>query len=55
MRDVIGCETVCGDRLYMPIVGCKINNKHRVTVSYRVNVCQVREEVDNDLGQFVLS
>ena len=55
MRDVIGCETVCGDRLCPLWVNCKINNKHRVTVSYRVNVCKVREEVDNDLGQFVLS
>ena len=31
-----------------------MNNK-RVTVSCGVIVCKVREELDNDLGQFVLS
>ena len=36
-------------------MGCKMNNKQGVTVSFWVNVCKVREEVDNDLGQFVLS
>ena len=32
-----------------------MNNKQGINVSYRVNVCKVREEVDNDLGQFLLS
>ena len=32
-----------------------MNNKQFVIVSCGVNVCKVREEVDNDLGQFVLS
>ena len=32
-------------------MGCKMNNKQCVTVSCRVNVCKVGEEVDNDLGQ----
>ena len=32
-----------------------MNNKEAVTVSCYVNVCQVREEVDNNLGQFALS
>ena len=36
-------------------MGCKVNNKQCVTVSCRVIVCKVREEVDNGLGQFVLS
>ena len=55
MRDVIGCENMWGDRL-CKYMGCKnLNNKQGVTVSYWVNVCKVREEVDTDLGQFVLS
>ena len=49
MRDVIGCEDMCGD------VGCEMNNKQGVIVSCWVNVCKVWEEVDNDLGQFVPS
>ena len=53
MCDVIGCEDVYGD--IMQIDGCKMNSKQRVTVSCWVDVCKVREEVDNDLGQFVLS
>ena len=32
-----------------------MNNKQGVIVSCSVNVCKVRGEVDNDLGQFVLS
>ena len=32
-----------------------MNNKQGVTVSCLVNVYKVRQEVDNDLGQFVLS
>ena len=32
-----------------------MNNKQCVTVSCRVIVCKVREKVDNNLGQFVLS
>ena len=32
-----------------------MNNRQCVTVSCGVIVCKVREEVDNDLGQFVLS
>ena len=32
-----------------------MSNKQCVTVSCGVNVCKVRGEVDNDLGQFVLS
>ena len=32
-----------------------MNNKQGVIVSCWVNVCKVREEVDNDLGQFGLS
>ena len=32
-----------------------MNNKQCVTVSCRVIVFKVREEVENDLGQFVLS
>ena len=57
MCDVIGCEDLCRDRLCMPnkYVGCKMNNKQCVTVSGSVSVCKVWEEVDNDLGQFVLS
>ena len=35
-------------------MGCKMNNKHGVTVSCWVNVCKVREGVDNDSIQFVL-
>ena len=36
-------------------MGCKMNNKQRVTVSCWVNVCKVRDEVVNDLGEFGLS
>ena len=32
-----------------------MNDKQCVTVSCQVSICKVREEVDNDLGQFVLS
>ena len=32
-----------------------MNNKQCVSVSFSVVICKVREEVDNDLGQFVLS
>jgi len=32
-----------------------MNNKQCVAVSGSVSVCKVWEEVDNDLGQFVLS
>ena len=32
-----------------------MNNKQGVIVSHWVNICKVREEVDNDLGQFLLS
>ena len=46
---MIGCEDMCRDRL-CKWMGCKMNNKQGVTVS-----CKVRNEVDNDLGQFVLS
>ena len=55
MHDVIGCEDACEDRLYKQM-GCKMNNEQCVTVSCWVNVCKVQQkEVDNDLGQFVLS
>ena len=47
-------EHMCGDRL-CKYIGCKMNNKQGVIVSCWVNVCKVQEEVDNDLGQFVLS
>ena len=33
MRDVIGCEDMWGDRLCKQM-GCKMNNKQGVTVSY---------------------
>ena len=36
-------------------MGCKMNNEQYVAVSCLVVVCKVWEEVDNDLGQFVLS
>ena len=32
-----------------------MNNKQGVTVSCLVNVCKVREGVDNDSEQFILS
>ena len=32
MRDVIGCEDMCGDRL-CKYVDCKMNNKQGVIVS----------------------
>ena len=32
MRDVICCEDMCGE--VMQMVGCKMNNKEGVTVSY---------------------
>ena len=54
MRNVIGCENVCGDRSCKQM-GCKMNTKQGVTVSCGVHICQVWKEVDNDLGQFVLS
>ena len=40
MRDVIGCEDMCRDRLCKKM-GCKMNNKQGVTVSCSVNVCKV--------------
>ena len=37
-------------------ITCKMNDKQCVTVScWVLIVCKIREEVDNDLGQFVLS
>ena len=36
-------------------MGCKMNKKQGVTVSYGVNVCKVREEIENDLRPFVPS
>ena len=32
MRDAIGCEDMCGDRL-CKYIGCKVNNKQGVIVS----------------------
>ena len=46
MHDVIGCEDVCGDYAN----SCKMNNKQCVTVSCRVIICKVREEVDSEDG-----
>lgn len=36
-------------------MGYKMRNKHCVTVSSEVIVFKVQDEVDNDLGQFVIS
>ena len=54
MHDVIGCEDMCADRLCKKM-GCKMNNKQGVTNVYSIGNSKVREELDNDLEQFVLS